>query len=87
MVQYRRIKMCEECDHVVPSAYRKNKYITQLLNSLKRNCPVEFVYIFPADQDDHQRWIGGIIRSNDILSDINLHNHPVKHSFKSQITN
>ena len=84
--------MCKECDHVVASVCRKNNckhYPTAELVEV-RNCPVEFVYIFPADLDDHRGWIGGIVRSKNVSSDMNLHNHPVKqclsHKLPSRIT-
>ena len=40
------------------------------------HCPVEFVYIRPADKSDNRRWLTGIIRgtSNDSS---NLHNHNI----------
>ena len=87
MAECRGVKMCKECDHVVPSAYRKNNckhHPTAELVEV-RNCPVEFVYIFPADLDDHRRWIGGIIRSKDVPSHMNLHNHPVKHCLSHKL--
>ena len=73
--------MCKECDHVVPSVCRKNnckRHPTAELVEV-RSCPVEFVYLFPAELDDHRRWIGSIVHSKDVPSDMNLHNHPVKH--------
>ena len=51
---------------------------------------MEFVYIFPVDLSDKRRWIGGIIRSQDVPADTNLHNHPVKrclsHKLPSMVT-
>ena len=51
------VKMCAECDHVVPNSYIKNNcrsHPTVKLVEVK-NCPVEFVYVFPIDKGDNRR--------------------------------
>ena len=40
------------------------------------SCPVDFFYVWPTASEDNRRWIGGLVRSDDMLSD-NLHNHPI----------
>ena len=40
------------------------------------DCPVEFVYVWPLNNNDKRRWLSGIIRRGD-LSPNNLHNHPL----------
>ena len=46
---------------------------------------MEFIYIFPVDLGDKRRWIGGIICSQDVPADTNLHNHPVKHCLSHKL--
>ena len=79
--------MCKECDHVVPTVCRKNncKHHPNAELVEVRDCPVESVYIFSAEPDDHRRWIGGIVRSKDVPSNMNLHNHPVKHCLSHKL--
>ena len=43
---------------------------------VSKECPVEFVYVWPANSEDKRRWISGIIRVGDLKSD-NLHNHDI----------
>lgn len=43
---------------------------------LAKECPVEFVYVWPADEVDKRRWLTGIVRTGDLASN-NLHNHPL----------
>ena len=38
------------------------------------DCRVEFVYIWPQDNEDNRRWITGILRGMDMTA-TNLHNH------------
>ena len=40
------------------------------------DCPVEFVYLWPQQQDDNRRWLTGFVRLNMSEND-NLHNHPI----------
>lgn len=44
-------------------------------NVSSEECPVEFVYIWPDNEEDNRRWITGITRGAINTSD-NLHNHP-----------
>lgn len=37
-------------------------------------CPVEFVYVWPLCSDDKRRWLSGLVRRSDMMSN-NLHNH------------
>ena len=81
------VKMCAECDHVVPNSYIKNNcrsHPTVKLVEVK-NCPVEFVYVFPIDKCDNRRWIGGVIRSKDIPAQCNVHIHPVRPSLSHKL--
>ena len=92
MSQCKGVKKCQKCDHIVPSSSRKNNCKEHPNAQLVKvqNCPVEFVYIFPVDLSNKRRWIGGIIRSQDVPADTNLHNHPVKrclsHKLPSMVT-
>jgi hypothetical protein len=44
-------------------------------------CPVEFVYVWPACNDDKRRWHSGIVRRDD-MKDNDLHNHPLPSATK-----
>ena len=44
-----------------------------------RDCPVEFVCVWPVNDDDKRRWLSGIVRRGH-LSPTNLHNHPLSWS-------
>jgi len=43
-----------------------------------KNCPVEFLYVFPIDECDNCRWIGGVIRLKDIPAQCNVHVQPIR---------
>lgn len=86
--QCKGVKKCSGCDHVVPNSYIKNNCTSHPNAELiqVKNCPVEFVYIFPVNcMSDHRRWSGGIIRSVDVTKEKNLHNHPVRQSLSHKL--
>ena len=74
------VKKCsmhsDGCSHIVPTSSVKPCSIHPNA-ALERSgdCPVDFVYIWPADQSDNRRWLSGIIRCGDMHSS-DLHNHP-----------
>ena len=37
-------------------------------------CPVQFVYVYPEDSNDHRRWVLGFVRQSKGLKE-SLHNH------------
>lgn len=55
----------------------------QLLELVKE-CPVEFVYVWQADEGDKRQWLSGIVWTGDLKSS-NLHNHPPQRSNKSTV--
>jgi len=73
------VKKCEECDHVLPKSYSKNNCKVHPEADLiaTEGCPVEFIYAYPQNAEDKRRWIGGLIRSSEVASALNLHNHPI----------
>ena len=79
------VKHCPQqgCKYIAPIRERRhcpNHPEHKLARS--ENCPVEFVYMFPQKyQEDHRRWIGGIVRVEKHTSS-NLHNHPLHGSTK-----
>ena len=81
------VKKCKDCDHVVPSCFKKNNCkdhpTAELL--LEQNCPVEFVYAFSAESGDHRRWIVGITRCTDVHPKVNPHSHPVERSLSHKL--
>ena len=73
------IKSCsnEECtftastrEHLCP----KHPFVP--LKAIGRDCPMEFVYVWPDDNSDKRRWLTGICRNGDLKPN-NLHNHPL----------
>jgi len=81
------VKQCSQCDHVLPRSFVKNnckQHPTAELISTE-GCEVEFVYIFPHNIEDHRRWIGGLIRSTEVVPKPSLHNHPVRQSLSHKI--
>ena len=50
------------------------------------NCAVEFVYIFPANDKDKRRWIGGVICTDVVSPSKNLHNHTVELSLSHKLS-
>lgn len=72
-------KQCcvEDCSYAIP--IRENKSCPDHPDAnliVKKECPVEFVYVWPENKDDKRRWISGITRTGDLRSN-NLHNHPL----------
>lgn len=43
---------------------------------LSAACPVEFVYAWPVCNDDKRRWLSGLVRRGEMVSN-NLHNHAI----------
>ena len=64
------VKKCSDCNHVVPTCFRKNNCKEHPTAELVEVCgyPVEFIYVYPAVPEDNRRWIGGIIRSTKLMS-------------------
>lgn len=47
------------------------------------DCPVEFLYIKPADATDPRRWLTGFVRGcQELMQNANVHNHPTHPSSK-----
>ena len=73
------VKCCaaEDCSYYVPNRERHPcpKHPDLFLVS-SGECPVEFVYAWPVCKDDKRRWLSGIVRRDDMMSN-NLHNHPL----------
>lgn len=72
------VKQCpvEGCPYTVSTKEHRPcpNHADQQLESMKE-CPVEFVYVWPADDGDKRRWLSGIIQTGDLKSS-NLHNLP-----------
>lgn len=73
------VKRCpvKECTYTVSTKEHRScpNHAEQKLE-LVNECPVEFVYVWPADEGDKRRWLSGIVRTGDLKSS-NLHNHPL----------
>ena len=71
------VKQCpvEDCPYTVSTKEHRPcpNHAEQQLEVVKE-CPVEFVYVGPADEGDKRQWLSGIIRTGDLKSS-NLHNH------------
>ena len=80
------VKLCplygDQCNYVV-STRECRRCPAHATEDLVRSspCPVEFVYIRPAENSDCRRWLTGIVRSNELTSQ-NLHNHPIHRELK-----
>jgi len=52
---------------------------------VSKDCPVEFVYVWPEDSKDKRQWLSGVVRVGNLKSR-NLHSHlingPTKVPFK-----
>ena len=73
------VKQCpvEDCTYAVSTKeHRPCPYHAEQQLELVKECPVEFVYVWPADVGDKRRWLSGIVRTGDLKSS-NLHNHPL----------
>ena len=70
------VKMCtiSGCTYVAPIREKRPCPHHKISLVKTDSCPVEFVYVYPADRQDKRRWIGGIVRHQKDLSK-NLHNH------------
>ena len=70
------VKMCtiSGCTYVAPIREKRPCPHHKISFVKTDSCPVEFVYVYPADRQDKRRWIGGIVRHQKDLSK-NLHNH------------
>ena len=87
------VKYCpeKECKYTIP--IHDKRACPEHSKPLEKtfNCPVEFVYIRPKANNDHRRWIAGIVRCQKGPTD-NLHNHPlhgaskIAECIKSRIT-
>jgi len=87
------VKYCpeKECKYTIP--IRDKRVCPEHNKPLEKtfNCPVEFVYIRPKANNDHRRWIAGIVHCQKGPTD-NLHNHPlhgaskIAECIKSRIT-
>jgi len=75
----RGVKRCsvEDCSYVIPFSERRScPSHPEAVLLATEECPVEFVYVWPADSKDNRRWLSGIVRVGDLKSN-NLHNHDV----------
>lgn len=73
------VKVCsaDGCSYVAST--RESKPCPHHLKSQLEssgNCPVDFFYVWPTASTDNRRWIGGLVRSDSMVSD-NFHNHPI----------
>ena len=74
------VKRCsmhsEGCSYVVSSGTLKlcSRHPEAVLERTSE-CPVDFFYIWPVDENDNRRWLTGITRSGDLQAS-DLHNHP-----------
>ena len=62
----------------MPSSSRKNNCKEHPTVQVQ-NCPVEFF------STGNGRWVGGIIHSNEVRPNVNLHNHPVERSLSHKL--
>ena len=69
-------KYSEGCSYVVPTNSIKpcSRHPDAALER-SGDCPVDFFYIWPANENDNRKWITGIIRCGDMQAS-DLHNHP-----------
>ena len=47
-------------------------------------CPVQFVYVYPEDSNDHHRWVLGFVRQSK-GSNESLHNHNAHELARSKL--
>lgn len=82
-----RVKRCsmysEGCSYVVSTSTHKlcSQHPEAVLEHTS-DCPVDFFYIWPVDENDNRRWFTGITRCGDLQAS-DLHNHP--HHKESEI--
>ena len=75
-----RVKRCsmhsEGCSYVVSTSTHKlcSQHPEAVLEHTS-DCPVDFFYIWPVDENDNRRWLTGITRCGDLQAS-DLHNHP-----------
>ena len=72
------IKKCGEsgCSYIISTW--ENKQCSQYPQAKLESsgfCPVDFFYVWPANPQDKRRWVGGLVRSDDMKPQ-NIHNHP-----------
>ena len=81
------VKICPvvDCNYIVSTKEHrpcpKHSDSEQPQLELAKECPVEFVYVWPADKEDKRRWLSGIVRTGNMVSS-NLHNHPLNRPAK-----
>ena len=89
------VKLCSAATSTYIALTRETKSCKQhpkekLIHSNEKlgECPVEFIYVWPENEDDKRRWITGITRGASNDTSMNLHNHPNHAAFKipSQMT-
>ena len=73
------VKLCPVTDCSYTSSTREHRACpshptTKLSHSA--DCPVEFVYVWPANPADKRRWLTGLLRTGELAAS-NLHNHPL----------
>ena len=83
------IKLCSAATCTYIASTRQTKSCTQhpkeklmCSNEKLGECPVEFIYIWPENEDDKRRWITGITREASNDTNMNLHYHPNHAAFK-----
>jgi len=71
-----RSKEAESCSHVVSTSTHKlcSQHPEAVLECTS-DCPVDFFYIWPVDENDNRRRFTGITRCGDLQAS-DLHNHP-----------
>ena len=58
------VKMCPNpgCSYIAPIRDKRNCPQHDKMLVKTSCCPVDFVYLYPKDQDDKRRWFGGLVR-------------------------
>ena len=73
------VKQCpvEDCTYTVSTKeHRPCPHHSEQQLELAKECSVESVYVWPADENDKWRCLSVIVRTGDLKSS-NLHNHPL----------
>ena len=71
------VKHCsvKGCFYTVSSReYRPCPEHSKSTLNIVKDCPVEFIYVWPVDNKDKRRWLSGLVRTGNLAS-TNFHNH------------
>ena len=70
-------KYCEGCSYIVPtSSVKPCSHHPDAALEHSGDCPVDFFYVWPSEENDNRRWLTGIIRCGDMQeSDLPMHPH------------